>query len=49
MINSNNCRNNALLYKRKGTLLSLICNYSEALECFDKAIKIDKNDSDSYY
>ena len=49
MINSNMYLDKAGLYYKKGMNLSIIGNYSEAVQCFNKATKIDNNHADSYY
>lgn len=49
MINSNMYLDKAGLYYEKGMNLSIIGNYSEAVQCFNKATKIDNNHADSYY
>ncbi len=49
MINSNMYLDKAGLYYKKGMNLSIIGNYSEAVQCFNKAINIDNNHVDSYY
>jgi tetratricopeptide (TPR) repeat protein len=41
--------NTAQLYYEKGMNLFLIGNYSEAVQCFNKATKINNNHADSYY
>ena len=49
MINSNMYLDKAGLYYKKGMNLSIIGNYSEAVQCCNKATKIDNNHADSYY
>lgn len=49
MINSNMYLDKAQLYYQKGMNLSIIGNYSEAIQCFNKATNIDNNHADSYY
>jgi len=49
MINSNMYSNTAQLYYEKGMNLFLIGNYSEAVQCFNNATKINNNHADSYY
>lgn len=49
MINSNMYLDKARFYYQKGMNLFVIGNYSEAVQCFDKATNIDNNHSDSYY
>ncbi len=51
MINSNMCLNRDVsqLHYEKGMHLSSVGNYSDAVECFNKAIEIDHHHADSYY
>jgi tetratricopeptide (TPR) repeat protein len=49
MVNSNMYLDKAQLYYQKGMNLSIIGNYSEAVQCFNKATNIDNNHADSYY
>jgi tetratricopeptide (TPR) repeat protein len=49
MINSNMYLDKAQLYYQKGMNLSIIGNYSEAVQCFNKATNIDNNHAESYY